>query len=113
MQFVDFLRVVALAVTMRYRLTGKKIDIRRNPSIEKSGCDPRYLCTGEVFEATDFVDGADGRRYFKLADGRGWVYDRSAKDQQYRRDTTPDHFVIRIPNSYVERIHAGYIMQHG
>ena len=80
MQFVDFLRVVALAVTMRYRLTGKKIDIRRNPSIEKSGCDPRYLCTGEVFEATDFVDGADGRRYFKLADGRGWVYDRSAKD---------------------------------
>jgi len=40
-----------------------------------------YLENGELFNVTERVTGGgDVRVYLRLADGRGWAYDRSAKD---------------------------------
>lgn len=59
---------------------GKKLGLREGPNVTDSTREAGYLTTGQTFEVVEEVSGADGRIYFRLADGRGWVYDRSAKD---------------------------------
>eukprot|EP00931_Biecheleriopsis_adriatica_P069790 TRINITY_DN435_c0_g2_i1.p1 TRINITY_DN435_c0_g2~~TRINITY_DN435_c0_g2_i1.p1 ORF type:complete len:2117 (-),score=606.84 TRINITY_DN435_c0_g2_i1:43-6393(-) len=68
--------------TWTYEVTGKKIAIRDTPNVGKE--DPEsegvYLKTGMLFKVSEKIQGDDGRTYLRLADGRGWLYDRSAKD---------------------------------
>jgi len=63
-----------------YEVTGRKIGIRKDPSVE-SDQQGDYIENGELFNVIERrrVSG-DVRLYLKLADGRGWAYDRSAKD---------------------------------
>eukprot|EP00933_Yihiella_yeosuensis_P030294 TRINITY_DN23955_c0_g1_i1.p1 TRINITY_DN23955_c0_g1~~TRINITY_DN23955_c0_g1_i1.p1 ORF type:complete len:1351 (-),score=366.53 TRINITY_DN23955_c0_g1_i1:152-4117(-) len=65
-----------------YKVTGKKISIRAEPKVSKdeNGEKGEYLKSGVLFKVSERVDGEDGRTYLRLADGRGWAYDRSAKD---------------------------------
>lgn len=62
-----------------FEVTGKKLGIRAAPDVDKSSS-KGHLGTGEIFKVTEQVPGKDGRTYLRLADGRGWAYDRSAKD---------------------------------
>jgi len=63
-----------------YEVTGgKSLGIRHAPDV-KIGEPACYLKEGEYFIVTERVQGSDGRVYLRLADGRGWAYDRSAKD---------------------------------
>lgn len=64
-----------------YEVSGKKIGIREGPSVA-SNQQGDYLENGELFNVVERVRGGDEKRvYLKLADGRGWAYDRSAKDE--------------------------------
>lgn len=64
----------------KYVVVGKKIGIRCGPSIVGDARDAGYLISKEVFEVDKITAGEDGRQYLRLADGSGWVYDRSSKD---------------------------------
>lgn len=62
-----------------YQVIGdNKVGIRKEPCIkaEPNG----HLQSGSIFIVSDRICGTDGRMYLKLADGRGWTYDHSAKD---------------------------------
>jgi len=63
-----------------YEVTGNKLAIRQRPDIESAA--QGYLKSGELFKVLERVQGGlgDGRVYLRLADGRGFAYDRSAKD---------------------------------
>jgi len=61
-----------------YEVTGNKLGIRKSPDVGTAGAG--YLTPGEFFKVTEQRPGKDGRTYLRLADGRGWAYDRSAKD---------------------------------
>lgn len=63
----------------KFVVTGKKLGIRDKPELDSKG-EKGYLTTGEIFEVAEEKSGRDGRMYFKLADGRGWTYNRSSKD---------------------------------
>jgi len=62
-----------------YEVIGRKLGIRQVPDTENTPSSG-YLAPGEFFNATERLLGKDGRTYLRLADGRGWAYDRSAKD---------------------------------
>jgi len=62
-----------------YEVVGKKLGIRKAPDAENS-TSSGHLSPGELFNVTERLAGSDGRIYLRLADGRGWAYDRSAKD---------------------------------
>lgn len=62
-----------------YEVVGKKLGIRKVPDAENSPSNG-HLAPGEFFNVTETCLGKDGRTYLRLADGRGWAYDRSAKD---------------------------------
>jgi hypothetical protein len=63
-----------------YEVTGKKIGIRTGPGIDTEP-QGEYIENGEMFNVVERVrGGGDVRVYLRLADGRGWAYDRSAKD---------------------------------
>jgi len=68
------------ALRLSFIVVGKKLGIRDCPSINSDAREAGYLSSGVAFEVSEVRDGEDGRKYLKLADGRGWVYDRSAKD---------------------------------
>eukprot|EP00929_Paragymnodinium_shiwhaense_P021550 TRINITY_DN1401_c0_g1_i1.p1 TRINITY_DN1401_c0_g1~~TRINITY_DN1401_c0_g1_i1.p1 ORF type:complete len:353 (+),score=125.65 TRINITY_DN1401_c0_g1_i1:88-1146(+) len=62
---------------VRYRAIG----LRRGPGI----AEPRVnidLQPGEEFGVIELVEGAGGQEYLRLADGRGWAFTRSAKDNE-------------------------------
>jgi len=61
-----------------YEVIGKKLGIRKGPDVATTTVG--HLAPGEFFNVTQQVRGKDGRTYLRLADGRGWAYDRSAKD---------------------------------
>eukprot|EP00930_Biecheleria_cincta_P044677 TRINITY_DN30757_c0_g1_i1.p1 TRINITY_DN30757_c0_g1~~TRINITY_DN30757_c0_g1_i1.p1 ORF type:complete len:382 (+),score=65.86 TRINITY_DN30757_c0_g1_i1:149-1294(+) len=63
----------------KFVVTGKKLGIRDKPTLDSKG-EKGYLTTGETFGVAEEKRGRDGRIYFRLADGRGWVYNRSSKD---------------------------------
>jgi len=64
-----------------YEVTGKNIGIREGPSVD-SNHQGDYIENGELFNVTERLSGGgDVRVYLRLADGRGWAYDRSAKDE--------------------------------
>ena len=63
----------------KYIVIGKKLGIRDKPTLDSKN-DKGYLTSGEVFEAAEEKNGEDGRIFLRLADGRGWAYDRSSKD---------------------------------
>lgn len=53
----------------------RAIAIRREPFIE--GPRTAYtILSGQTFSVSEVREGADGIRYLKLADGRGWVFDK-------------------------------------
>jgi len=62
-----------------YEVVGKKLGIRKAPDAENS-TSSGHLSPGELFNVSERLAGSDGRIYLRLADGRGWAYDRSAKD---------------------------------
>merc|ERR1712039_570968 len=66
----------------RYKVIGdKKLGIRQGPSVDALPSTSGHLRSGAVFLVSERVFcKEDGRTYLKLADGRGWTYDRSAKD---------------------------------
>ncbi|CAJ1327962.1 unnamed protein product [Effrenium voratum] len=51
------------------------LDIRKEPDVnaERTG---ESLVFGEQFQVDEVLLSADARNYFRLADGRGWVFDR-------------------------------------
>ncbi|CAE7366866.1 yqeH [Symbiodinium pilosum] len=51
------------------------LDIRKEPDVnaERTG---ESLAFGEQFQVSEIVRSADSRTYFRLSDGRGWVFDR-------------------------------------
>lgn len=70
-----------------FEVTGKKIGIRDGPDhtlpvVSSSDGVDEYVRTGEVFGVSAVVPSSDGsgRQYLKLADGRGFVFDRSTKE---------------------------------
>jgi len=65
--------------TWTYEVIGNKLGIRKVPDTQNAPS-TGYLAPGEFFKVTEQVAGEDGRTYLRLADGRGWAYDRSAKD---------------------------------
>jgi len=52
------------------------LDIRKDPDVnaERTG---ESLVFGQQFQIDEVYRSADSRNYFRLADGRGWVFDRS------------------------------------
>jgi len=62
-----------------YEVVGKKLGIRKEPDAENS-TSSGHLSPGELFNVSERLVGSDGRIYLWRADGRGWAYDRSAKD---------------------------------
>eukprot|EP00747_Dinoflagellata_sp_TGD_P051218 gnl/TRDRNA2_/TRDRNA2_147216_c0_seq1.p1 gnl/TRDRNA2_/TRDRNA2_147216_c0~~gnl/TRDRNA2_/TRDRNA2_147216_c0_seq1.p1 ORF type:complete len:1174 (+),score=324.65 gnl/TRDRNA2_/TRDRNA2_147216_c0_seq1:427-3522(+) len=62
-----------------YQVVGNKIGIRAVPDVA-SAPSGSYLAPAEYFNVVERRRGEDGRTYLKLADGRGWAYDRSAKE---------------------------------
>lgn len=52
------------------------LDVRKEPSIDSERTD-KTLTIGEEFMVSDFIQSPpeDGRIYFRLADGSGWVFD--------------------------------------
>lgn len=66
----------------RYRVIGdRKLGIRQGPSVSATPSASGHLRSGDVFFVCERVFRVeDGRLYLRLADGRGWTYDRSAKD---------------------------------
>jgi len=62
---------------VRYRAIG----LRRGPGIgeQRAGVD---LQPGEEFGVIEVVEGAGGQEYLRLADGRGWAFTKSAKDNE-------------------------------
>merc|ERR1719436_1298444 len=64
-----------------YQVIGDhKVGIRMKPCIKAEPSPSGHLPRGSTFIVSDRICGTDGRMYLKLADGRGWTYDRSAKD---------------------------------
>jgi len=63
-----------------YEVTGNKLGIREGPDVDSAQSSSGYLASGEFFNVSERIIGKDGRTYLKLHDGRGWAYDRSAKD---------------------------------
>merc|ERR1719174_3586287 len=64
-----------------YEVIGKNIGIRVGPSIN-SDHQGDYIENGELFNVVERVRVEGEKRiYLKLADARGWAYDRSAKDE--------------------------------
>lgn len=64
-----------------YKFTGMKLAIREGPSIE-SKAQGDHIENGAVLEVIERVQGTgDTRLYLRLADGRGWAYDKSVKDE--------------------------------
>lgn len=64
-----------------YENIGKKLGIRLGPDVN-SDAQGEYISSGHRFGVQEKVQGSAGdpRVYLKLSDGRGFVYDRSAKD---------------------------------
>lgn len=58
----------------------KKIRILPLPNLAAAEAGEEYLKPGTQFEVSERQEGADGRLYLRLSDGRGWTYNRSAKD---------------------------------
>eukprot|EP00927_Polykrikos_kofoidii_P027140 TRINITY_DN23992_c0_g2_i1.p1 TRINITY_DN23992_c0_g2~~TRINITY_DN23992_c0_g2_i1.p1 ORF type:complete len:841 (+),score=179.26 TRINITY_DN23992_c0_g2_i1:2-2524(+) len=63
-----------------YEVTGKQLRIRQSADVNSEDKNLGYLAPGERFVVDERQLGKDGRTYLRLADGRGWAYDRSAKD---------------------------------
>lgn len=59
---------------------GKKLGIRSSPNVDQNEESHGYLEPTEMFAVTEKLHKEDGRTYLRLQDGRGWVYNRSAKD---------------------------------
>lgn len=51
------------------------LDIRKEPDINAERVEGESLVYGDTFQAAEVFRGADARSYFRLADGRGWVFD--------------------------------------
>jgi hypothetical protein len=56
-------------------VNGTQIDIRASPDIDAERT-PYTLDPGDVFQACEERMGAHGVLYLRLADGRGWVFDK-------------------------------------
>lgn len=60
----------------------KRLGIRMRPDTSDdariSQCS--VLEVGERFEVSEMIDGAEGQKFLKLADGRGWAFTKSPKD---------------------------------
>merc|ERR1712226_1635894 len=54
---------------------GRVLDIRIGPDINSARREDR-ISSGDVFQVSEEVLGPDGVLYLKLADNRGWVFDR-------------------------------------
>jgi len=68
-------RVSTKTTQSRYQVTANVfLDIRKEPNID-SELQGESLGIGEVFEVAEIYRSADARTYFRLADGRGWVFD--------------------------------------
>lgn len=64
-----------------YQVIGNnKVGIRKKPCITDEASPCGHLPSGSIFVVSDRIRGTDGRMYLKLADGRGWTYNLSAKD---------------------------------
>eukprot|EP00930_Biecheleria_cincta_P073533 TRINITY_DN60810_c0_g1_i1.p1 TRINITY_DN60810_c0_g1~~TRINITY_DN60810_c0_g1_i1.p1 ORF type:complete len:756 (+),score=107.24 TRINITY_DN60810_c0_g1_i1:73-2340(+) len=61
------------------------LDIREEPDVNSARVQGESLAYGDTFQAAEIHRGSDARSYFRLADGRGWVFDwgviRGAKVQ--------------------------------
>lgn len=65
----------------RYFVTGgRRLGIREGPDVEAAPSPAGHLAPGSVFLVCERLLAKDGRTYLRLADGRGWTYDRSSKD---------------------------------
>lgn len=53
----------------------RRLIIRKVPDID-GVCTENYLEPGEVFAVSQELEGSGGVKYLKLADGRGWAFDR-------------------------------------
>eukprot|EP00927_Polykrikos_kofoidii_P032828 TRINITY_DN27846_c0_g1_i1.p1 TRINITY_DN27846_c0_g1~~TRINITY_DN27846_c0_g1_i1.p1 ORF type:complete len:489 (-),score=88.28 TRINITY_DN27846_c0_g1_i1:48-1514(-) len=83
-----------------YRVIGdKKVGIREEAGVEASTSKHGHIAAGAVFSVSERVLKEDGRLYLRLADGRGWTYDRSAKDF--------DKVVVAEVGSTEEKRHQG------
>jgi len=61
---------------------GANVGLRTRPDTsDDSRCgDKAVLRPGERFEVSVIVDGEDGQKFLKLADGRGWAFTKSTRD---------------------------------
>lgn len=61
---------------------GANVGLRTRPdTAEDARCgEGMVLRAGEKFEVSAVVEGSDGQKFLKLADGRGWAFTQSAKD---------------------------------
>eukprot|EP00928_Gymnodinium_smaydae_P041795 TRINITY_DN28244_c0_g1_i1.p1 TRINITY_DN28244_c0_g1~~TRINITY_DN28244_c0_g1_i1.p1 ORF type:complete len:227 (+),score=40.59 TRINITY_DN28244_c0_g1_i1:125-805(+) len=57
-------------------VNGKAIGIRPDPDLDDSDAASEELLPGDVFSVSESRRGSDGVLFLKLADGRGWVFDR-------------------------------------
>lgn len=65
----------------RYRvISDKKVGIRIGPDVQSEPSPSGHLRPGALVYVSERKKGSDGRWYFRLANGSGWTYDRSAKD---------------------------------
>lgn len=51
------------------------LNIRKEPDIAAEKVEGERLTFGEIFAVSEVLEGPDTRVYFRLADGRGWVFD--------------------------------------
>jgi len=61
-----------------WRYSGKEermLTLRKVPDID-GACTEKFLRPGEVFAVSQELEGSNGVKYLKLADGRGWAFDR-------------------------------------
>merc|ERR1712066_934199 len=64
--------------TWQYQpFNGYIMGIRPTPSHTAEGSDEEFLKPGEIFQVSQEKRGYKGAVYLKLADGRGWVWDRN------------------------------------
>lgn len=102
----------AAASVWRYRAPAAKptmtLNLREGPDMESGRVEGAFIQPKELFEVIEERPGQDGVIFLKLADGRGWAFDRHAgvgvvcvRQEEIRQKSEP---ALRMRSSLSDRI---------